>query len=221
MPGAEVATRLRGITLVSLVGPSAVGKTTLMRLAAELDPDFGRIVSFTTRKRREGEGKDTYKYIPHTSATLSQVLRQVTGRELVQFVVHPTGHLYGSYSTAYNKPYMMLDTLPSAFGLLSKLPFREIKKVALVADPNEWRERFDEHLPHANRGERAKRLREGVQNIRWSLDQVDQILWLDNSHRPAAEVAQELIELVKGAKQSSSWAMTTGQQLLNVMQSMV
>jgi guanylate kinase len=220
IPGAGVQDRLRDVTFVAVIGPAAVGKTTLMRLASELGPDFGRVVSFTTRERRDEEPADAFRFLNHDRATLTNLLEQIKNRELVQFTVHPTtGRIYGSDVAVYDKPYMLLETLPQAMAELERLPFKAIKKIALVTEPEEWQARFRERFHHTGQDDTvAKRLQEAITNLAWSLEHRDEMLWLDNSHAKPEDVAHRLIETVKGTAVADPAAQVTGQKLLAAVQ---
>jgi guanylate kinase len=220
MPSADVQERLQAVTFVALIGPAVTGKTTLMRRCAELDGEFGRVKGFTSRERREEELADAFRFLNHDQAALTNLLQHIENRELVQFVVHPTtDRIYGSDIAAYDKPYMLLETLPGAMAELERLPFKAIKKIAIVTDPDEWYARFRERFHHTGHDDtKAKRLGEAIQNLSWSLDHQDEVTWLDNSHRPVAETAQRLIELARGTGVSDPSAKTTAQRLLATLQ---
>jgi len=189
---------LRQKELVPLIGPFAVGKTTLMRAAETLDRTFGRVRSFTTRPCRSGEEQDTYDFLPHSNATLSRIRAQVISGELVQFTVHPTTrNVYGSTLDSYRTVYSMLDTMPSALPGLESLPFRRIAKVAVAVPANVWEGRIAERLQSGDASDIRKRLAEGVANITWSLDQGHNLAWVVNDARDINNIARDLIHVVR------------------------
>lgn len=207
--------------LVPLIGPFASGKTALMRAAEELDPNFGRVRSFTTRARRSGEGDDAYTFLPHNRETLRRVLSQATVRELVQFVVHPTtGYVYGSTVDSYSTTYSMLDTMPSSLPGLVTLPFRSIKKVAVAVPPDVWEGRMTERLRDDNPDGIRKRLAEGVANITWSLDQGDDLAWVVNGARDIRDTAHNMINVVRGVQGVDKSARTIADGLLTRMRAL-
>lgn len=201
--------------LVPLIGPFAVGKTALMRAAENLDREFGRVRSFTTRPRRVGEEGDAYDFLPHSDATLRQIQAQATRRELVQFIVHPTtGNVYGSTVDSYRTTYSMLDTMPSSLPGLLSLPFREIKKVAIAVPPDVWEHRMAERLRSGDVSDIRKRLAEGVANITWSLDQGNDLAWVINGACDISTVARNLTRVVKDGYRPDKSARVTAAQLL-------
>ena len=189
---------LRHKEMVPLIGPFAVGKTTLMRATERFDRTFGRVRSFTTRPRRSGEDHDTYDFLPHSIATLNRIYTQAVGGKLVQFIVHPTtGNVYGSTLASYGAIYSMLDAIPSALPGLESLPFRRITKVAVAVPANVWEGRIAERLQSGDASDIRKRLAEGVANITWSLDQGHNLAWVVNDARDINNVARDLIHVVK------------------------
>jgi hypothetical protein len=207
--------------LVPLIGPFAVGKTALMRAAEGLDPDFGRVRSFTTRARRAGESDDAYVFLPHNEDTLRRIHAQATARELVQFIVHPTtGSIYGSTVDSYSTAYSMLDTMPSSLTGLMPLPFRCVKKVAVAVPPDVWKDRVAERLQNDSAEDIRSRIAEGIANITWSLDQGDDLGWIVNGSRNIQDAACDLTSGVRDGFTSSVVARNMAFGLLQSMKAL-
>ncbi len=216
---AAVNETLRQKELVPLIGPFAVGKTTLMRAAEAIDPAFGRIRSFTTRAQREGEEADAYDFLPHDAVTVAGIMRQARARELVQFTVHPTtGHVYGSTIGSYWAEYAMLDAMPTSLSGLVHLPFRAISLMAITVPPDEWEHRMAGRLRDGDPDDIRKRLSEGISNISWSLDQGPGLSWIVNGGRTAAESAREFIRVIRHGGETSRSARQIAAQLLRKLQ---
>jgi ABC-type phosphate/phosphonate transport system ATPase subunit len=99
-PSDEIAEQIAGKNLIAIIGPFAVGKTTLIETVAATHPDFTEVVSFTTRPPR-GSG-DRYRFLDHTADSLSQLVEVVSDGSLVNFTVHPTtGYAYGTEPSDY------------------------------------------------------------------------------------------------------------------------
>lgn len=209
---------LRERDLVPLIGPFAVGKTTLMRAVELVDDDFGRVRSFTTRQRRQGEDDDTYDFLAHDITTLQRIHGQAMAHSLVQFTVHPTtGNVYGSAVDSYGTPYSMLDTMPSSLPGLESLPFRNIIKVGITTPPEVWESRMAMRLRHGDANDIRNRLTEGIGNITWSLDQGDNLAWVVNGSQDVSDVAVEFARTVRDGDVSNVQARNVAASLLGRM----
>jgi hypothetical protein len=204
----EVTEALKQRELVPLIGPFAVGKSAIMHAAIELDSEFGRVQSFTTRSQRPNEDSSTYDFRGHNELTLAQIRDDIRDRSLVQVIVHPTtGNVYGSNIDCYGAPYSMLDTMPTSLPGLEVLPFRAIHKVAIAVPPEAWLGRLAERAGIGDENDLRKRVREGVANLKWSLDQGQELSWVVNGDRDIRDTADELISTVRsGGSEASSVA---------------
>lgn len=213
-PNDAVLARLQNVTFVPVIGPFLSGKSTLMDAAMRLDHEFGRVRSFTTRPRREGEPESLYEYLPHTETSLRHLFREAEAQELVHFTVHPTTqNVYGSKPEAWQrKPFMMLDFLPTAFEAIKPLKFKAIRPVAITVEPNVWIERL--HGRDDNAEERSKRLREGVANIAWCL--AHDVAWIVNDGTPK-DAAKQLIAIAKGTSTGDVRGPIVAEQLLTLL----
>jgi guanylate kinase len=177
--------------LALIVGPAAIGKSTLMRRVVELDDDFGVVSGFTSRPPRLNDEGGRYRYI-----SADDVEAVIASPETIQYAVHPTtGFVYGTQLQDYAAQYNLLDTLSSVADQLRTLPFRKTTIISLTAPSADWQEWFFARYPSAS-VERRKRLEEAAQSIRWSLNQTEHY-WLVNHQSDVDSVATSLIHLVK------------------------
>lgn len=226
-PATETTDHLRAIVMAPIIGPVAVGKSTLMDCIKALCPDeFGRVMSFTTRPIRTSEAITEYRFLPHTEATLEALLKSIENGQLVQYAVHPTtGFIYGSDISDYPKKYMMLDTLSGAVDGLRKLPFKRMAEIILVTTPEEWsvrfawRQRLQANSPEPDDG--PKRIREGILSLQWSLDQGDAVSWLTNNAGEQEITALRAVDIIKNGRASNVHARRVGAKLLKSMSSLV
>ncbi|MGB3946275.1 MAG: hypothetical protein WBK76_05595 [Candidatus Saccharimonadales bacterium] len=173
-----------------IVGPAAIGKSTLMHTAAKLDDRFGYVRSFTTRPDR-GDGQTTYRHITNDEADQIK-----SSGEAITFLEHPTtGVIYGTDSASYAAEINLLDTLASSVEMYRPLPFQRTITISLTADPDDWETWLRARYPVASE-ERKKRLAEAVLSIDWSLEQRNQSYWLINRQNDITRTAQQLISLV-------------------------
>lgn len=184
-------------TLVMIVGPAAIGKTTLMNKVVELNDDFAYVRSFTTRRRRENE-LSHYDFISRDEAlSLQQKGKTIT------FFEHPTtGDIYGTTAASFPARYNLLDTLSTTVPSYRQLPFVETTVISLTAQADEWRSWFTARYPLLS-NEANKRLEEAAQSIRWSLSDTT-THWLLNPVGKTRHTAKQLVELVTLAPAPSS-----------------
>lgn len=176
-------------TLVMIVGPSAIGKSTLMNEVVRQHPEFSYVRSFTTRAKRAGE-ESHYDFIDKTTA-----LGLKESGKTVTFFEHPTtGDIYGTTAASFPNRYNLLDTLSDTVAQYSLLPFKQAVTITLTAQPAEWQAWFLERYP-AQTAEATKRLAEASLSINWSLNHPE-TYWLENPANKIAETAAKLIDIV-------------------------
>lgn len=192
-PREEVLQQLHGKTLVMVVGPAAIGKSSLMNEAIRLDHTFARVSGLTTRVARPNDEPGLYRYVSEDDA------RQLIGqRELVQYVVHPTtGKLYGTEARDYPADFNLQDTLSASVDFYRTLPFGRHVLVSLTTDPTAWQTWLQRRYPQVS-PERDKRLQEARMSIEWSLSQAGEQHWLVNRPGDLSRAATELIAIARG-----------------------
>lgn len=176
-------------TLVMLVGPSAIGKSTVMNQVTKLDQRFSRVKSFTTRHPRANDEPDQYFYLQ--AGDLDQLAS--TGDIVSQVTFPTTGQTYGTLLSSYPGNYNLLDTLANSVETYRQLPFKATTAISLTTTASTWLEWFLSRYP-APSDEAEKRLQEARLSIGWSLDQAQDHRWLINDS-DANQVAQKLVDM--------------------------
>lgn len=193
-----------------LVAPSAMGKTTIMSAAIELDRDFGYVRSFTTRAPRASD--QFYWYVSKNEA---YELRK-NGKSLT-YVEHPTtGDIYGTTLESYEAKYNLLDTLSSSIASYTSLSFAATHIISITTSPKIWREWFRQRYPEPT-GEALKRLDEAKLSIQWSLAQTSAHAWVINDSTPH-NAAQKLIGIAKGETDGDR-SVPTARAILELLES--
>lgn len=182
-------------TLVMVVGPSSVGKSTLMNEVVRLDSTFGRVKSFTTRPPRSNDEAGQYFYLtPDELAGRSDVITDV---------VYPTtGFHYGTIPESYAHSHNLLDTLAHSVKDYRALPFARTVTISLTTEPEAWKGWLIQRFPNGG-NDMCKRLEEAVQSISWSLSQTHDHYWLVNRPDDLALTAHKLIALAKGEEETT------------------
>lgn len=179
-------------TLIMIVGPSAIGKSTIMNQVVQLDSTFGRVKSFTTRPPRANDEPNQYFYLQ-----TDQLASLTAQNKVVSQVTFPTtGQTYGTLDTSFGSQYNLLDTLANSVDTYRNLPFKKTLVISLTAPAESWRQWFITRYPIPSQ-EARQRLDEAMLSISWSLRQDSDHYWLIND-QPVHEVAQRLIAISAG-----------------------
>ncbi len=184
-------------TLVMIVGPSAVGKSTLMHEVIKRDPQSGYVRSFTSRKPRPNE-QAPYEFITKDEATQLHG----NGKTITYFEFPGTGDAYGTTIDSFRSTYNLLDTLSVSVETYRSLPFHHTITVSLTTDPENWFTWFTARFPTKS-PDAMNRLKEARDSIKWSLAD-DQTYWLTNSPNDIEKTADELISIVHTFPRRSS-----------------
>ena len=183
---------LRGKTLIMLVGPTAVGKSTIMNKVVELDGEFGRVSGFTTRPKRPGDEAGLYRYLSHDEAD-----ELIQSESVVQYALNPANNqIYGTELRDYPYAFNMKDTLSGAVEHFISLPFSDYRIVSISVPVEPWLSWLDERHPVGS-SERVTRLQEAKQSIEWSLRQSDRHAWIVNNPGDVDAAAASLIDSIR------------------------
>ncbi len=222
-PAQEIATQLSEKILVMMVGPSAIGKTTLMDHAVAARPDVAYVSGFTTRAKRPHDRDGLYQYLT-SHQEIGSVLADISAGRVVQYMLHPVNDtIYGSIVGDFPKKYNLHDSLSGSVESMRKLPFEKTLTVSVTAEPEVWKRHFLRLNPEPSSDSRA-RLVEARQSIEWSLAQDDRTTWLINIEHEETAVTNQLIDLVTqetipdyqdGAREHAKQMIQTIEELLS------
>jgi len=183
---------LKTTTLVMLVAPSAMGKSTIMDAVLQLDPAITRVRGFTTRPPRPDDRPDQFYYL-----TTDELAAKRAAREIVSEVTSPTtGYSYGTLLESYQSSYCILETLANSVVDYRALPFGRTVTISLTAPCERWQAWF--HARYLIIDDDARlRMQEAKLSTRWSLEQHTDHTWLVNDGTPL-DAAQRLVSIVRG-----------------------
>lgn len=183
---------LQDKTLVMLVAPSAMGKSTIVHEVLACGARFGRVRSFTTRPPRADDAPEQFFYFSH--AELEQ--KRATGELITELTFPSTGHTYGTIAESYPGEYCVLETLAHSVDDYRALGFRATITISITAPAKLWRQRFEGRYLQPSSGAQ-KRLEEAASSIAWSLAQTHDHFWIVND-QSAATAAQKIIDITLG-----------------------
>jgi guanylate kinase len=190
-PAPQVLNSLNQIDFAALVGPTAVGKTTLIKAAVAQEPRLHMLVAGASRAPRpdEQEGVDFH------FGTLADMSARANNREYVTVVVGATSDLYTTALEDYAPgKTTIMAVLAHAMPVFRALPYRSFHTIFVVPpDVATWHERLNEHSFTPE--QLAQRLREAEISLSFALEDYD-TRFLVNDDLAAA--TKDLITLALG-----------------------
>lgn len=199
-PSKEVRDALARITLVQIIGPTAVGKSTIINEITEREPErFSEVATITTRRRRENDSDNI------TADVLPKDMKdRIKNRELVQYFKHPSGDIYATDTSSYETDICLLPTMADSADDFLKLGFKNIIRFGVMVKGEHWQERllerqgdkkFDKRLVEAfNSLERMRAMhRHKKENIN-----KPKLLIVENNNGNIGQATQTIIDAIDG-----------------------
>jgi guanylate kinase len=190
-PAPAVLGHVRQVDFVAIVGPTAVGKTTLIKAAAAKDPGLHMLVAGVSRPMRPGE-------VDHADfhfGDKAEMAKRASGRTYVTVVVGATGDLYTTAPEDYPKDKAVLQAVMAhGMQLFRAIPFKSFRTIFIVPpDADVWHERLSKH-PFSPE-ELARRMREAEVSLQFALSDPD-VLFLVNDDLETA--VNDLVAMALG-----------------------
>lgn len=190
-PNEQVLARLNGVHFVAVVGPTAAGKSTLIREALARNNSLHVVRNNTSRPPRPGEeGGIEYRF--HTR---EEMLERIKRREYVQIAPVVLEHLYATAPEDYSaQGISLLPVLSAAVPVFRSLPFASFRIVyVLPSDFTLWQERIAEHNFSAE--QLRKRLKEAADSLNFASTEPDISFVMNGT---LADSVNEFVRVVKG-----------------------
>jgi guanylate kinase len=142
-PNQKVLMRLKRVTFVAVVGPTAVGKSTLIRAAMARQPQVHLVMNNTSRPPRNSEQEGQEFYFRTRAAMEARIKRG----EYAQVAPSVFGDLYATAPEDYaTTGVAALPVLAVAVPMFRALPFRQVRCVFIVPPSwEEWQARVQQH----------------------------------------------------------------------------
>lgn len=162
-------------TLVALIAPTAVGKSTLahymLDTAREQGVDIAEVGTWTTRPGR-ADDPDQYR----TGIAMDVMLDAIEQREVINWAPHPSGALYASVAESYPGHYNVLPMLPDTLPMMRRAGFKAIYAYYMTATAEAWQPHLEERRGH----QFTDRLREARDSLEWAEHHIDELTILHN-----------------------------------------
>lgn len=168
---------LGDITLLGIVGPTAAGKSTLINRVIALDTDIHLYESSTTRPRAPRDGADYRTDVP-----LKEFYDAVKDESLINYFVHPNGHVYGTFLSGVKPPVTIGAIATDTLLQLSDAGFYDCRTVYTAMDGQTYAQRLGLNNPEQadsrlSQPDILPRLRESLASITFARMNLDQ-QWL-------------------------------------------
>lgn len=194
-PNEQVLKAMANIRVLATAGPSASGKTTVMKKLVELSGEVGFVLDETSREPRHNE-TDGVDFLFRTKRAIMNDLEQGL---LVQVAVGPNGDLYCTRLESYPEGIGLLPLVPAAVKLFRKLPIKEFKAAFIVPSSFEkWQYWLSIQAQSSDWDEAKKlqRLEEAKKSYEFALDD-GQIYFVLNDDPDRA--TQRLMQIIRGS----------------------
>lgn len=164
-PAPHTLDRLKQVNFVAVIGPTAAGKTTLIREAMRREPTLHLVLNNTSRARRDDE-QDGVDYRFETRERMEE---RIARGEYAQVAPSVFGDLYATAADDYvTDGIALLPVLADAMPAFRALPFHTIRSIfVLPPDWDTWQERIKSHNFTPDR--LAKRLAEAKRSLEFAL----------------------------------------------------
>ena len=190
-PAPQVLERLKLVTFVAVVGPTSVGKTTLINAAVKREPSLHLVLNNTSRQPRETE-RDGVDYLFRSRESMEA---RIAKGEYVQVAPSILGELYATAPEGYStEGVAAMAVLAEAIPAFRQSPFKNLRSVFIT--PPDWETWQQRLLAHNFTPEhRARRLREAQTSFVFALEDPHTTIVVNDD---LATATQDFIDLALG-----------------------
>lgn len=189
-PDPETIRQLKDITLIALVGPSAVGKTTIIEYLTKEDPKIHRVLVDTSREPRTSETQG----VDYDFRKKSDMIADMQKGRYAQILYSFNGELYGTRPTAYgNSGFAVMSIRASVVPVFRSLPFKKVKIICIIPpDYETWQQRMQAHDFRPN--QMGERLREAKESLSFAYNDHETQLLMNDDLNFACKMCMDLVK---------------------------
>jgi hypothetical protein len=178
----SVRASLANKTLIGVIAPTAVGKSTLIsetiRLCSDRGIDAAEVGSITTRPRRSGSDPQNY-LTASEGITHENLTARIENQELVNWVASPTGDIYATDVASYPGTFNFLPIIPEALPMIQRAGFRTVKLVYVTVSAALWSKQIGERTSDPKF---IGRLDEAISSLEFALSHLEQFHIVHNEY---------------------------------------
>lgn len=186
-PSSETLKAMTQVRLLATVGPSASGKTTIMKALAQTDPNFHFVVGETSRQPRpsEQDGVDLF------FRDRDNIMADLKIGRLTQIVIGPNGDLYCTRVNNFSTSFVnLVPLIPRGVKQFRALPLKFFAAAFIVPDTFEHWQQWLAKQAEAGDWSQEKmqgRLAEARQSFEFALNDKDIRFILNDSIERAVQ----------------------------------
>lgn len=190
-PSDKIVQHLQTITFGAIIGITGIGKSHLIPFVTKQGgPAFSEVGNISSRPKRSSDPPSF-----RGSQPIEVLLDRIERRELVNYVIHPSGHIYGTDIYSYTTEFVLLPTLTSALEQLQAMNcFKRIVPIGLVTDATDWQKHLNDRQ---NDPKIPARMREALECIAWLQAHSHHIPIIENQTDQEAVTARLIINILQ------------------------
>lgn len=190
-PSAKVRKQMGAKTLIALIGPTAVGKSTIVHHTLELGgADFSEAYSAVTRPRRSD---DPAEYRTGSEGfTIDKAIELIREGGVTNYSVHPSGNIYASTPESFPARYNLLPLLPGSLPAMKKAGFAAVHAVYIVTHAKAWATQLAMRRDDPSF---QARLEEADKSLSWAVEHANELTFIENTSGEPRQAAAQILEL--------------------------
>lgn len=192
-PSDEARRQLGEKTLIALIGPTAVGKSTVAEeVILRGGENFSFAYSSVTRRRRADDpaGYQT----ADEGFTLERAVQLINERAVTNYTVHPSGNIYATLPENFPASYNLLPFLPSSLASIRKAGFKAIHAMYIVTSAEAFSNQLASRVSDPSF---AARIKEGKDSLKWGLAHKDELSFVSNIHGQPNAAAARILSILE------------------------
>lgn len=199
-PSAETKGKLASKSLLALIGPTAIGKSTLAKaVEAKYAPLIGESTSITTRNRRN---TDPAGYLTADEGyTLEKVAELIQNKALTHYIVNPNGSVYANLPDSFPFTINLQPAVPASLEKIRKAGFKAVHYCYLYTNAATWSIRL-----HERKGDSGYegRLEEAMSSLQWALTHADSVHFISTAIEDTADSIEKVHSVALGKAPETS-----------------
>lgn len=171
-----------------VVGPTGVGKSTLIDKVCEYDDDFFLLGTVTTREGRKSD-PDNYQ----TDVSTEHLLDLIEKGEVLQYDITNDGQIYASTLESIKDGVMIVPVLSTGVSQFLEL-VEDVIVTGIIASGNEYKEYLSDRKDDSRY---KKRLEEALISLNYLSARAEDTPIIENSFGKQDEMATRIIRIIK------------------------